>query len=69
MKVFKNKKQRFVAVFLSLVFVMMLVPFTDAYASNRQTFIEVYHDINSEADDNEMNVFTDGDSTVYCFRL
>lgn len=32
MKVFKNKKQRFVAVFLSLVFAFMLVPFTDAYA-------------------------------------
>lgn len=34
MKVFKNKKQRFVAVFLSLVFAFMLVPFTDAYASD-----------------------------------
>lgn len=32
MKVFKNKKQRFFAVFLSLVFAFMLVPFTDAYA-------------------------------------
>ncbi|MDY5102353.1 MAG: hypothetical protein SPE81_04570 [Agathobacter sp.] len=32
MKVFKNKKQRFVAVFLSLVFAFMLVPFTDVYA-------------------------------------
>lgn len=34
MKVFKNKKQRFVAVFLSLVFAFMLVPFTDAYATS-----------------------------------
>ena len=33
MKVFKNKKQRLVAVFLSLVFAFMLVPFTDAYAN------------------------------------
>ena len=32
MKVFKNKKQRIVAVLLSLVFAFMLVPFTDAYA-------------------------------------
>lgn len=32
MKVFKNKKQRIVAVFLSLVFAFMLVPFTDVYA-------------------------------------
>lgn len=69
MKVFKNKKQRFIAVFLSLVFAFMLVPFMDAYASNRQTFIKGYHDINSEEDDKEYNVFTDGDSTVYCFRL
>ena len=34
MKVFKNKKQRIVALFLSLVFAFMLVPFTDAYAGS-----------------------------------
>lgn len=51
MKVFKNKKQRIVAVFLSLVFAFMLVPFTDAYAG--AVYISTGHTYNFTGTYNE----------------
>lgn len=54
MKVFKNKKQRFVAVFLSLVFAFMLVPFTDVYAESEPKMLvgnDTYFDCDVEGHD------------------
>lgn len=60
MKVFKNKKQRFVAVFLSLVFAFMLVPFTDAYAGTVELI---------SADTGGNISFKNNSSPVYMFHI
>lgn len=60
MKVFKNKKQRFVAVILSLVFAFMLVPFTDAYAGTVEHI---------SADTGGNISFKNNSSPVYMFHI
>lgn len=70
MKVFKNKKQRFVAVFLSLVFAFMLVPFTDAYASaphfavQGSKYVIDHYDENGELDLDLEYTFSSCDSDI-----
>ncbi len=69
MKVFKNKKQRIVAVFLSLVFAFMLVPFTDVYASTPHFAVQgskyvINHYDNGELDLNLEYTFSSCDSDI-----
>ena len=68
MKVFKNKKQRIVAVFLSLVFAFMLVPYMDVYA-NTYSFIEIYDHHTDDRKDCETPITVTCDDDVYIFRI